>query len=297
MELRQLAHFLAIAEERHFTRAAARVHLAQSSLSASIRALEHEVGSTLLIRNNRRVELTETGAALLPAARRALLAAEDGQAAIDAVQGLLRGRLTIGVIQFLSVLDLPDVLARYHRRHPDITLSVRHDSVDALIQSMIDGELDLAIVDRPLDARSARTRSLGSESLVLAVAADDPLASRGRVRLSELSDRDFIEFRADSTLRARIDAAYAQAGLERRVCCDIDNITEMVQLVGKGLGVALLPSAPVLDAEHVAAIEIEPAIHRDLILATPADRPPAPAAGAFLELLSPLLTKVPDTRV
>lgn len=285
MELRQLAHFLAIAEERHFTRAAARVHLAQSSLSASIGTLEREVGSRLLLRNNRRVELTETGEALLPAARRALVAAADGQAAIDAVRGLLRGRLSIGVIQFLSVLDVPALLTHYHRLYPDIILSVRHDSVDALMQSMLDGDLDLVIVDHPLDIRSVHTCPLGTESLMLAVADDDPLATRAKVSLTEIADRAFVEFRADSTLRARIDIAFGMAGLTRQICCEIDNITELVQLVSHGLGVALLPSAPILAAERVTAIDVDPEIGRELILATPADRPPAPAAAMFIKVL------------
>lgn len=285
MELRQLAHFVAIAEQKHFTRAASQVHIAQSSLSGSIRSLERELGSALLIRNSRRVELTEAGRALLPSARRALLAAEDGQAAVDAVRGLVRGRLALGAIQLLSVLDLPALLAEFHRQYPGIVLSVRHGSVDALIEAIASGELDLAVVDRPIDPRTAHIQALGSESLVLAVASDDPLAGRRRVALTDLWDRDFIEFRSDSTLRARIDAACAGAGLVRRSCCEIDDMAELVKLVGAKLGVALLPPGPLHGAAGVVGIEIDPLIRRDLVLATPADRPGSPAAQAFLRLL------------
>ena len=103
MELRQLTHFLAVAEANHFTRAATRVHLTQSSLSSSIRALERELGTDLFVRSTRRVELTEAGRALLPAARRAVSAAEDGLDAVAGVRGLVRGQLAIGVIQQPSV--------------------------------------------------------------------------------------------------------------------------------------------------------------------------------------------------
>src|SRR5690606_21566050 len=102
MELRQLEHFVAVADERHFTRAAAKVHLAQSSLSSSIAALERELGTALLVRSSRKVELTEAGRALLPAARRSLEAARDGQDAVTAVRGVLRGRLRVGTIQALG---------------------------------------------------------------------------------------------------------------------------------------------------------------------------------------------------
>ena len=99
MELRQLAHFLAVAEERHFTRAATRAHLTQSSLSSSIRALERELGTDLFVRSTRQVELTEAGRALLPSAHEAIAAAEAGRDAVAGVRGLVRGQLALGVIQ------------------------------------------------------------------------------------------------------------------------------------------------------------------------------------------------------
>ena len=161
MELRQLGHFLAVAEERHFTRAAKRVHLTQSSLSSSIRSLERELGSELFVRSTRQVELTETGRALIPAARRAVAASEEARDAVAGVRGLVRGQLTIGAIQ-VRELNIPALLARYHRRHPAVTLRLRHDSVTSLVHSTADGELDLAIVDLPLGRRptvSKHTRS------------------------------------------------------------------------------------------------------------------------------------------
>ncbi|HEX3831907.1 MAG TPA: LysR family transcriptional regulator [Solirubrobacteraceae bacterium] len=111
-----------------------RVHLTQSSLSSSIRALERELGSDLFVRSTRRVELTEAGRALLPAARRAVAAAEDGQDAVAGVRGLVRGQLAIGVIQTQTVgaVDVSALLARYHRRHPDVSLRLHHAGVASL---------------------------------------------------------------------------------------------------------------------------------------------------------------------
>jgi DNA-binding transcriptional LysR family regulator len=131
MELRQLDHFLAVAEEGHFTRAASRVHLTQSSLSSSIRALERELGSDLFVRSTRRVALTEAGRALLPAAQRAVAAAEDGRDAVAGVRGLVRGQLAIGSIQTQTVgpVNIPALLARYHRRHPGVTVRLQHAGV------------------------------------------------------------------------------------------------------------------------------------------------------------------------
>src|SRR5450432_3734390 len=217
MERRQLAHFLAVAEARHFTRAATRVHVTQSSLSSSIRSLERELGSDLFVRSTRRVELTEAGRALLPAARRSVAAAEEGRDAVAGVRGLLRGQLTIGAVavQTLGVVDVPALLSRYHRRHPAVTLRLHHDGVPSLVRRTADGELELAIVDLPLgpQANRVRARPIGTELLLLAVGAEDPLTERRRVRLVDLADRDFVEYRADSSLRASIDEACEAAGL------------------------------------------------------------------------------------
>ena len=292
MELRQLTHFLAVAEQRHFTRAATHVHLTQSSLSSSIRALERELGSDLFVRSTRQVELTEAGRALLGPARRSVDAAEHGRDAVAAVRGLVRGRLSIGAIQTLSPLDLPALLARLHRRHPGVTLRVRHAGVAALVRETADGELELAIVDLPLgpQADRVRARAIGSESLQLAVAADDPLAQRRRVRLIDLADRPFVEYRADSSLRLSIDRACHAVGLERRIVCEVDTLVDLVDLVALGVGVSLLPPAAIPIAHgHAIGVAVDPPIPRQLMLVTPSERQPSPAAVAFLALLEDTL--------
>jgi DNA-binding transcriptional LysR family regulator len=292
VELRQLTHFLAVAEANHFTRAATRVHLTQSSLSSSIRALERELGTDLFVRSTRRVELTQAGRALLPAARRAVSATEDGLDAVAGVRGLVRGQLAIGVIQTVGPVDIPALLARYHRRHPAVTLRLHHADVASLVHQTADGELELAVVDLPLGPQAGRVTShpIGTESLQLAVAEHDPLASRHRVRLTDLADRDFVEYRPDSSLRASIDQACQAAGLQRRVACEVDTIADLVELVALGLGLSLLPPAAIRTASaRVIGLATDPPIPRDLMLVTPLDREPSPAASAFLELLKPQL--------
>ena len=288
MELRQLSHFLAVVEERHFTRAAARVHLTQSSLSSSIRALEHELGCDLFVRSTRQVELTQAGRALLPAAERTVAAAEDGRDAVAAVRGLVRGRLAVGAISSLGRVNLPGLLSRFHRRHPAVTIRIHHDAAASLVRQTADGELDLAFVDLPLGPQGnrVRARTLGAESLQLAVAAADPVAHRSRVRLVDLADRDFIEYRPDSSIRASIDRACQAAGLHRRVVCEVDTVADLVDLVALGVGVSLLPPAAIQTTSGRAiGIATDPSIPRELMLATPLEREPSPAGAAFLELL------------
>jgi DNA-binding transcriptional LysR family regulator len=288
MELRQLSHFLAVAEERHFTRAAARVHLTQSSLSSSVRALERELGTDLFVRSTRQVELTEAGRALLPAARRTIAAAEDGRDAVAGVRGLVRGHLAIGALQSLGPVNLPGLLARFHRRHPAVTLRIHHASAPELVRRTADGEIDLALVDLPLGPQGNRVRAhtLATEGLQLAVAGDDPVAHRSRIRLSDLAEREFIEYRPDSSLRASIDRACHKVGLDRRIVCEVDALPDLVELVTLGIGVSLLPPAAIrMSGGRVIGVLTDPPIPRELLLATPLDREPSPAGAAFLRLL------------
>jgi DNA-binding transcriptional LysR family regulator len=285
MELRQLAYFVAVVEERGFTRAATRVHVVQSTLSAAIRCLERELGTPLLIRNSRRVELTAAGHALLPAARTALAAADNARAAVDAVRGVLRGHLAIGVVQALGIIDLSSLLTRYHRDYPGIRLTLHHDSVGALVHDTADGGLDLAFVSRPYDARRVNELALGAESLVLAVSRDDPLAGQRVVGLADLGQREFIGCRTDFAISACVEASCAEVGLCRTICCESDTLGELVDLVAGGLGVALLPPVALKNTDRVVGVATTPAIPWELAVVTAAERPPSPSAVAFLDML------------
>jgi DNA-binding transcriptional LysR family regulator len=289
MELRQLAHFVAVAEERHFTRAAARVHVVQSSLSSSIGTLERELGEALFVRDNRRVALTQAGRALLPAARRALAAADEGRDAVAGVRGVLHGQLQVGAIQTLGVVDLAALLARFRRAHPGVTIRLSHGAASALARAAADAELDIAFIDGPVDPAALTRTELGRDYLVLAVPPGDPLARRATIRLDDpaLRDRDFVEYRADSALRAQIDAACAAAGLSRRITCEVENMQYLVESVQHGLGVTVLPPMAIhAAAGHAGAIPITPPLHRDLSAVVAAGRPPTGAAQALLDLLA-----------
>ncbi|MFC6886459.1 MULTISPECIES: LysR family transcriptional regulator [Actinomadura] len=295
MELRQLAHFVAVAEELHFTRAAARVHVVQSSLSASIGALERELGDALFVRDNRRVALTPAGRALLPSARRALAAAEEGRDAVAGVRGVLHGHLHVGAIQTLGGVDLAASLAAFHRAHPDVTLRLTHDTAPALGRAVAGAELDIAFVDGPVDRARLRPVHLGRDRLGLAVRHDDPLAGRTAIGLDDpgLRDREFVEYRRGSALRAQIDAACAAAGLARRVSCETENMQYLLECVRHGLGVAVLPPMAVrAAADRVRAVPIDPPLRRDLYAVVAAGRPPTGAAQALIDLV--LAARAPE---
>jgi DNA-binding transcriptional LysR family regulator len=244
VELRQLEHFLAVAEECHFTRAAHRLRIAQSGLSASIRALEVELGAPLFLRTTRQVELTQAGRALLPEARRALSSVESARDAVAAVQGLLRGTLSVGSLQCLHVVHLPAVLARFHELHPGVEIRMRQSGNAELVEEVRAGRLDLAFVTRQHRmADDLRVSTLSSEPLVLACAPDSPFATMDSVELAELAGQSFVDFNADWGTRDEVDRALAAAGVERHVAVEVNDVHSLLDFVGFGLGVALVPQS------------------------------------------------------
>ena len=287
MELRQLEQFVAVAEERHFTRAAARVHVGQSGLSAAIAALEHELGDALFVRTNRQVTLTAAGQALLPAARRALAAAQDGRDAVAGVRGVLHGRLHVGAIQTFAAVDLPAALAEFRRRHPAVTVRLTHDAAGALARAVAEAELDIAFVDGPVDARLTRVR-LGRDRLVLALPADDPLARAAEVRLDDpVAARPRLRrlpagFRA---WRPRFRPPARPPGWLGESSREVVNLRYLVEFVRHGAGVAILPPGAIPDgtAGEIRAVPLAPAMYRDLCAVVPGRRPPTGPARALLD--------------
>ncbi|WFB06023.1 LysR family transcriptional regulator [Streptomyces sp. LX-29] len=179
MELRQLRYFVAVVEEANFTRAAARLHLAQPGLSAQIRQLERELGQPLLDRSGRSVTPTEVGEAVLPYARAALAAAEGVRQTVDAFTGLLRGQVTIGLVSGAAAheFDVASVLAEFHDDHPQVDIALTEDTSERMLAALRRGELDIAILglvdEHPPPGTSAQI--VVDQPLVAAVAPDDPL--------------------------------------------------------------------------------------------------------------------------
>jgi DNA-binding transcriptional LysR family regulator len=244
MELRALEYFVAVADERHFTRAAARMHVSQSGLSASIKSLEAELRAPLFERTTRRVQLTDAGTALLPEARRALAAAKAGTAAVGAVQGLQRGTVSLGVMQQMGLVELPRILADYHRAHPGIDLRLRQAPVDDLHRLLVEGQLDLAITSPP-EAKDERLVAVDllRSPLVLACPAHDSLAGRKSVALRDLVGRNLIGFPHGWVMRALAEKLMRQSGVHLDFNLEVNDAATLLDLVEAGLGVAVIAEA------------------------------------------------------
>src|ERR1700742_669293 len=169
MELRQLRYLVALADECHFTRAAAREHIAQPALSQQIRRLETELGLALVERTTRRVALTEAGELLVARARRVLGELESAQAELQRLAGVQGGRLSVGALPTMGPVDLSLLLASFHRNHPAVELTVREQSSEELALMLRDDEIDLAFlsVTEHIQSRGLELHRLVTEELVV----------------------------------------------------------------------------------------------------------------------------------
>jgi DNA-binding transcriptional LysR family regulator len=246
MDLRQLEYFVAVAEERNFTRAAARVHISQSGVSAQIRRLEHELGAELFDRSARSATLTTAGEAALQHARAALAAAEAVGQAVGEVSELIRGQVTVGMVVGCTLAPLFDALAAFHGRYPGVAVSLLEGRSDRLAEQVRSGAVDLALVgtagDPPADLES---RTLISEPLVAAVPPGHPLAARRRVRLRELTEYPLISMPRGTGLRAVFDRCCAAQDVRPGIALQASAADAIADLAARGLGVGLLSESMV----------------------------------------------------
>ncbi|MEU6370050.1 LysR substrate-binding domain-containing protein [Streptomyces sp. NPDC046931] len=292
MELRQLQYFLAVVEEANFTRAAARLRLAQPGVSAQIRQLERELGQPLLDRSGRKVTTTAVGEAVLPYARAALAAVEGIQQTVDEFTGLVRGQVTIGLVSATATdrYDVAAVLAEFHEEHPQVEISLTEDTSARMLTALRRGELDFAVVgiadDDPPPGISLRI--VIDTALVAAMSPDDPLltpSDRTELPLTALADRPLISLPRGTGLRGTLERACTQAGFQPRIAFEAAEPTLLARLASRGLGVAILPEIP---PEAAAALGLctlpltSPRLRGRIALAWPTGGPTTPAARALL---------------
>lgn len=288
MELRQLEHFVAVAEERSFTRAAKRVNIVQSGLSMSIRALEEELGTKLFDRSARGVVLTPAGEAMLPEARRAISAVDSARLAVDATQGLLRGSLAVGVAQASDPGRIARLLGRFHGDYPGVTVGVIQGSAMNLLDGVAAGEIDLALCGKPLNVKAPITLiTLVRAPFVLACGPKHPLAVKDRVTLEELADEQFIDMNAGWASRQLTDRAFGQAGIKRDIVCELDDVLLLMQMVEEGLGVAIIPGLSTRISSGLKSVRIQPPLPEwHFVAAFLGPQPANVAARVFLGMVT-----------
>ncbi|MBV8432512.1 MAG: LysR family transcriptional regulator [Solirubrobacterales bacterium] len=288
MDLRQLRYLVALAEERNFTRAATREHIAQPALSQQIRRLEAELGLLLVERTTRQVSITDAGEVLVARARRILSEVEAAGEELRALRGLETGRVRLGAMHTMGPVDVSLALAIFHRRHPGVELTVREEASEELAELLRDDALDLAFlsVTERVESHGLALHQLVSEELVVLLPPDHRLAGRRRIRMAELRDEEFISYRPGARLRELLFAAGRQAGFAPRVKLELNESRRIRRLVARGMGVAILPRSDAVapQAEIAVAALTNPSLCRDITLAWRQERRHPPAVAEFLKL-------------
>ena len=288
MEVRQLEQFVAVAEEHSFTRAARRVNIVQSGLSMAIRTLERELGAALFVRGPKRVTLTPAGRALLPAARRALVAVRDAREVVVETERLLRGTLSIGSAPALPTLvDLPVVLAQFRSEYPNVGLRVRQGSAPEVMEAVRSGALDLGLIAwTDLVPHGVTAVPIASSPMVLVCATSHRFATRRRVAVTELRDESFVDCHRDWTIRVLADRILAAAGIEHVPSIVVNDVPFLLGFVEHGLGVALVPRVVSRFPAQVRYVSLSPRQPRwQLVVAFAGSRPSGAAARALLGML------------
>ncbi|HEY3467196.1 LysR family transcriptional regulator [Amycolatopsis sp.] len=287
MDLRQLEYFVAVAEERSFSRGAERAHVVQSAVSTAVAKLERELDIQLLDRAVYPVALTPAGAAFLTEARATLTAARRAKNVVAPYREQLSGRVDLGTLMSSGPLDLPAALGRFHTRYPLVSVRLRQSVAGTTghLHAIAEGTLDLALVAAPAPPPNVTLRTIAQEPLVLLCRPDHRLGARDRVGVPDLATETVIRFAAGWGIRRQADDAFAAAGITPATPYEVSDYDTAAGLVRNRLGVTLLPATPAGRYPDLCTVAVTPVITWTLALAASARFPPSAAATALAETL------------
>jgi DNA-binding transcriptional LysR family regulator len=245
MDLRQLRYFVAVAEERHYGRAAQRLHMSQPPLSMQIKALERELGIKLLERTSRRVALTDAGRAFLERAKTILGAVEEAREVARGAEQGTQGRLEVGFISSATLSLLPPAIRLFRERFGGVELELKELTSAQQVDALYEGGIRVGLVRLPLRAPGIRFESVLEERLVVALPSGHALEGLDRLSLEAIADLPLIFFTRQLIpgFHAQIVELFQRVGAFPKVAQHAVHLQTIVGLVASGVGIAILPSS------------------------------------------------------
>jgi LysR family transcriptional regulator, hydrogen peroxide-inducible genes activator len=240
MELSQLRYALAVADTGNFTRGADRMGVAQPSLSQQIIKLEKELGHKLFHRLGRKAVLTEAGVVFLERARRIVFEVESAAKELGDHPALER-KITVGAIPTVAPYVLPGLINRCRKKFPNLQVNIREDFKVTLIEELLEGELDIALVALPVSDARIQAETLWREPLMLVVAKDHPLATKKQVTAADLAPETFVLLGSSSSLAAQVTSFCGDHHFEPRMGSRCAQVATVKALVAIGAGISILP--------------------------------------------------------
>ncbi|WP_432560595.1 LysR family transcriptional regulator [Granulicoccus sp. GXG6511] len=297
MDIAQLRYFVAVCEERSFTRAAQRCQVVQSALSTQVAKLEREHRTQLLERSNRGVRLTPAGERLLARARRILAEVDEAIAEMVSLRGSLTGVLRVGVINVVgqSAPQVDEALAAFHEKHPAVEIRIHDPGSFGIVAGLRAGELDVGVIGfYAHEVPGELVHHLICEhELVAVVHQRHPLAQHRAVTMAELAEHGpAVELRAASGLRHYVDGAFERLGVTRRVAFEVATTDEQIRYAALGMGFAFVPTSTVESSQvrhPVAVLRVTDAELKHPVALV--HRRPAPTSPAARALIAEILDR------
>jgi DNA-binding transcriptional LysR family regulator len=288
VELRHLEHFVAVAAELNFSRAAQRIHVVQSALSASVGKLEKELGVELFDRSKRQIALTAAGEVFLEHAREVIHTAHRARTSVDAFRDQLSGTVTLGTLMSWGTLDLAAALEDFRLSNPLITVRLRQSLTGSAghLTAIADGQMDLALVSiSSPGSQLVALRELMSEPMVFVCESSHPLADRRKVTLADFAGRDFINFPLGWGIRQRLDAGFAAAGVHPLGAYEVADYAIAAELIRHRLATAVLPASAANRFPDLRTVALQPSMTWTLSIAYAASQHASPAINALIDTL------------
>lgn len=289
MELRQIMYFIEVAKREHITEAANDLHVAQSAISRQIFNLEAELGVDLFIRDGRNIRLTPIGKIFLEQMEQAMQLIEKGKRQIEQFLDPERGTIRIGFPSSLAAYTLPAIISEFRERYPLVTFQLYQGSYRHLIDMVIKGEIDLALLGPvPKSEKKIKGHILFLENIIALLPSRHPLANESSLDLEQLRDDLFVLYPRGYVLRDIVINACRQFGFEPKVSFEGDDMDTIKGLVAAGLGVALLPEVALYDNIPRTTVKIpfrKTTITRTVGIIIPSERELLPTEKLFYEFV------------
>jgi LysR family hydrogen peroxide-inducible transcriptional activator len=241
MEIHQLRYFVAVADEGSFSRAAAKVRVAQPSLSQQIKKLEAEVGQRLFDRLPRSVVLTEAGRCLIDYARQILGSIGDARRCVDELKGEVAGKLAVGAIPTIAPYVLPGLVVTFQKHYPAVTLEIVEDVTDGITRRIEAGELDVAVASTCQPSPTLRRESLGAEPLLALVPEGHPLAKKDVVEFDDLKSQRFLLLHEMHCLSQQVNHLLESSRLRPEIALAGSQLSTIANMVAASIGISIVP--------------------------------------------------------
>jgi DNA-binding transcriptional LysR family regulator len=289
VELRHLEHFVAVAAELNFSRAALRIHVVQSALSASVGRLEKELGVELFDRSRRQIALTAAGDVFLTHAREVVHTARRARTSMEAFRDQLTGNVTLGTLMSWGTLNLPAALEEFRASNPLVTVRLRQSVTGSAghLAAIADGQMDLALVSIAEPGSQLVTlQELMREPMVFVCDSDHPLSRRRRVDLADLDGYEFIQFPPGWGIRQRLDKGFTAAGARPISAYEVADYAITAELIRHRLAATILPVSVAGRFPDLRTIPLRSAMTWTLSIATAAAQHENRAIIALVDTLA-----------